>query len=321
MLIEEKYEGIGGMFMDLCPILEEMGRAAFPSPFLATAIMGATILSTAASETIKNKLLPSIADGEVIVTLAAGETGDDWSENEIMTKAEKQDKGYLINGTKLFVPYAHVSDYIICIAKDESAPNSGTSIFLVDAKTDGLKFASMPSISIDRYSRIDFKDVKVAQEDIIGKPGEGWSVIENLLPIIVASRCLEMVGGMQKVLEMTVKWVKEREQFGAPLGVLQSVQHHCAEMAIDVETSRFITYEAAWNASNNTEAEKTVSMAKAWTGDAYQRIAARAHQLHGATGFTEEYDLHFYTRQAKALQLMYGGPRRHRQIVADAMGY
>ena len=319
MLIDEQYGGIGGSFMDLCPIIEEMGRALFPSPFFANAVMGASILSEAASEEIKNKILPAIADGDVNITLAITETADGWYEDKILMTADKQGQNYILNGSKLFVPFADVSDYIICCARDTSL--NKTSLFLVDSKAKGVKIEPIDTFSIDKYSKVLFEDVQVSPKDIIGQSGSGFRIIEKLMPMFVASRCIEITGGLQQVLDITVKWVKDRHQFGKPIGNFQVIQHQCAEMAIDVETSKFISYLAAWEISENLDGKKDVSMAKAWSGDAFQRVTACALQAHGAMGFTEEYDLHFYYKQAKSLQLMYGGSTFHKKIVAKELGY
>lgn len=321
MLIDERYGGLGLTFLDLCPIIEEMGRALFPGPFLASAVMGASILSEAASEEMKEKLLPLIASGDAIVTLAVGETGDHWSQDTIATRAGKNGNSYVLNGIKLFVPFAQVSDYIVCGAKDDSASGNGVSLFLVDTKVQGVGCIPIPTFSIDRYSKVVFDRVKVSEENVIGKAGSGWDVIEKVLPRFVVGRCMEMVGGLRRVLEMTVQWVKDREQFGVPIGSFQVIQHYCAEMAVDVETAKFIAYQAAWKVSENIPCRKDVSMAKAWSGEAYQRVSTLALQVHGAMGFTEEYNLHFYYKQAKSLQLMDGGGAYHRKIVAQEMGY
>jgi|SRR3989339_716067 len=321
MLIDEHYGGIGCDFIDLCLILEEMGRVLFPSPFLASAIMGASILSEAASDEMKEKLLAPVASGAAIVTLAVGETGDNWSKDMIATTAEKSGGSYVLRGTKLFVPFAHVSDYIICCVKDKSSPDNSATLFLVDARTQGVECIPIPTFSIDRYSKVVFDSVVVSEENVIGKIGGGWDVIEKVMPRVVVSRCMEIVGGLQKVLEMTVQYVKDREQFGAPIGSFQVIQHYLAEMAVDVDTSKLITYQTAWKVSKNLPCEKDISMAKAWSGEAYQRVTALALQVHGAMGFTEEYDLHLYYKQAKSLQLMYGGGAYHRRIVASEMGY
>jgi alkylation response protein AidB-like acyl-CoA dehydrogenase len=320
-MVDEAYGGLGASFMDLCPILEEMGRAVFPSPFFATVVMGGTILTENASEAIKAQLLPSIVSGHAIVTLGAGESGGEWLKDEIQSKARKNGKGYIINGTKLFVPFASTSDYIICCARDNSLVDNGISLFLVDAKDKTVDCTPIPSFSIEKYYRVNFKGTRVPASGLIGKPGEGWEAIKKTLPKMVAARCVEMLGGLKRVLEITVQFVKQREQFGRPIGSFQTIQNYCADIAIDVETSKLIAYQAAWKVSNDLPSKAEVSTAKAWCGDAYQRATALALQVHGAMGFSEEYDLHFFYKQAKSLQLMYGGSASHRRIVAEDMGY
>ncbi|MBW2096385.1 MAG: acyl-CoA/acyl-ACP dehydrogenase [Deltaproteobacteria bacterium] len=320
LMIDEAYGGLGGAFMDLCPIIEEMGRALFPSPFLPTVVAGGTILSEDGERAKKTRLLPSIGSGEAIITLGAGEWGGEWSKESVQTKAGKDSEGYIIDGTKLFVPFAGASDYIICCARDESLHDNGISVFLVNMKDNMVDCTPIPTFSIEKYYKVDFKRVRVSKGDLIGKPGKGWQTIERIWPKIVAARCVEMTGGLQKVLDMTVQFVKEREQFGRPIGSFQTIQNYCSDIAIDVETSKYIAYQAAWKVSNNLPCGADVSIAKAWCGDAFQRATAIALQVHGAMGFTEEYDLHFFYKQAKSLQLMYGGSANHRRIVAEEMG-
>jgi len=321
MLIDERYQGIGSSFIDVCPVIEEMGRTLFPSPFLATSVVGASIIKKYANEKIKERLLPQIADGRIIVTFAVGESGDTWSENEIFTVAEKNGQSYILNGTKLFVPYAQTCDYIICCVKEKLKSDERISIFIVDTKDKGVKCSIIPTFSTDQYCKIVFDNCVVPEENIIGNIGHGWDIIEKTVPKLVISQCMMMVGGLQKVLEMTVKWAKEREQFGVPIGSFQTISHYCAEMAIEVEASKLIAYQAAWKTSNGLSCKKEISMAKAYAGEAFQKVTSLALQVHGAMGFTEEYDLHFYYKQAKSMQLMNGSGKYHRKIVAQEMGY
>ena len=320
LLIDEEYGGLGVSFMELFPILEEMGRAMFPSPFFPTVMMGSPILSENADGRTKSRLLPSIVSGDTIITLGVSETGEEWSEEAIKTRADKNGEGYILKGTKMFVPFAGASDYIICCARDNTLADNGISLFLIDTKSAMIECTPIPSFSIDKYYKVGFDGVEVPGECIIGSPGKGWEAIQSLWPKIVTARCMEMIGGQQKVLEMTVQFVKEREQFGKPIGSLQTIQNYCAEMAIDVETSKYIAYQTAWKVSNDLHHKEDVSIAKVWCGDAYQRVTAIALQSHGAMGFTEEYDLHFFYKQAKSLQLMHGGSRYHREVVAQEMG-
>ena len=142
----------------------------------------------------------------------------------------------------------------------------------------------------------------------------GWPIIRRALQRAVAGKCVEMLGGADAVVEMTVEYAKQRTQFGRPVGTFQAVQHHCANMATDVEGCRQIAYQAAWKISEGEPAEREVAMAKAWVSAAYQRVSNLAHQCHGAIGFTKEHDLQLYTRRAKVQELTYGDVNYHKEL-------
>jgi len=319
MLIDEKYNGAGGNLLDICPILEEIGKSLFPSPLFASSIVGVSILSGYGTDAMKDKMLPMLANGDLIVTMAFVETANGWSEDQINMTAEKTDAGYTLSGVKFFVPFADSSDYLICCAKENK--DNRSSLFLVDTKTKGIQITPMQTFALERYNKIIFDKVMVPEENLIGQSGSGWNIIEALMPLFAVSLSIEMVGGIQKALDITVKYIKERVQFGVPIGKFQVLQHRCAEMAMDAEASRHIAYQAAWRFSENLSCRRQASSAKSWVGDAYQRVIAQAHQLHGAMGFTDECNLHFYYKHAKALQLTYGGGTYHRDIVAQESGY
>ena len=318
LLVDEEHGGFGASFMDTCIIVEEMGRVLFQGPYLATAVVGALILSENSDDSIKKKFLPAIADGDVIITYAFDGLHNGSKKDSRLTM-HTQGGEVLLNGSAMFVPYAEISDYVICQAFDDNC-NSST-LFLVDLKNNGLSCEQIPTFSVDHYYNLIFRDVRVATENIIGDIGNSRTIVERLMPKLLAACCVEMVGGLDRVLEITVQYLKERKQFGKPLGALQVMQHKCADMAIDVEASKFITYQAVWKLSEGIPCVKDVAMAKAYTGDAYQRVTASAMQAHGAIGFTEEYNLHYYYKQAKSLQLVYGGGDWHRKVVAKDMGY
>ena len=141
--------------------------------------------------------------------------------------------------------------------------------------------------------------------------------MEKMLQRAVAANCIEMLGGAEAVLDMTVEYAKQRTQFGRPIGSFQAIQHHCANMASDVEGSRHMAYQAAWRISENLQCAREVSMAKVWVTGAYSRICSTAHQCHGAIGFTKEHNLQLYTRRAKVQQLMYGDVHDHKATVLE----
>jgi alkylation response protein AidB-like acyl-CoA dehydrogenase len=177
----------------------------------------------------------------------------------------------------------------------------------------------LKTIASDKQCEVVFNKVAVPKKNLLGKLNQGWPLVERLMLLAAAGKCAEMVGGAQQVLEMTVEYAKQRVQFGKPIGAFQAVQHHCANMATDVEGSRFITYEAAWMLSQNMPCAKEVAMAKAWVSDAYRRVVSLGHQVHGGIGFTKDHDMQLYFRRAKAGEVLFGDSDYHREKVAQAL--
>lgn len=316
LVFPEKYGGGGMSFLDLAVLLEEMGRACLPSPFLPTVVLGGLIILEAGNETQKETYLPQIAKGEAIVTLALTEPSARYDANSIQLRATASNNDYLLGGTKLFVPDAHITNYMLVVARTKD----GITIFIVDGKSPGLSSKLLETMAGDKPCQVNFDRVKVPKENILGKLDNGWGQVEKTLQLAAVAKCCEMVGATQQILEMTVDYAKTRVQFGRPIGSFQAIQHHCANMAIDVDSSRFITYRAAWMLSQGLPATKEVAMAKAWTSTAYKRLALLGHEVHGAIGFTMDHDLQFYTRRAKAAELNFGDIRHHRETIAKEIG-
>ena len=183
-----------------------------------------------------------------------------------------------------------------------------------------MSVTPLPNLSAERLSEVSFRNVKVTSKDVVGEEGEGWALVERALQRAAVAKCFEMLGAIERVLEMTVAYVKDRVQFGRPVGSFQAVQHHCANMAVDVESARYISHQAAWSVSTGQNGAGEVAAAKAWVSDAARRVCALAHQCHGAIGFTSEYDLQLFTRRVKAGELLYGDTDFHREALARAIG-
>jgi len=317
----EKYGGNGGSFLDLAVLLEEMGYNILPGPFFSTVVLGGFTLLDAGSEEQKKQYLEKIVNGDAIMTLALMEEDGTYSAGSINMTAEAKGDGYVLNGTKLFVPDANVADYMLVAARTKkgSKQESGITLFIVDAKSAGIKTTLLKTLARDKLCEVIFKDVKVAKANVVGKVNEGWKAIESTLQKAAVAKCAEMVGGAQASLDMAVAYAKERVQFGHPIGSFQAIQHYCANMVTDVDGSRFIMYKAAWTVSEGLPSEMVVSMAKAWTSDAFKRVAVLAHQIFGAIGFTMDHDMHLYFRRAKAGELAYGDADYHRNIVAQQL--
>ena len=315
----EDFGGEGLGFVELAILLEEMGGALLPGPYFSTVVMAGVALAEAGSEDQKNEYLARIARGQLIVTMAITESSGLWEPRGIEATARRRDGGYVINGTKLYVPNAHVSDYVIVAARTGDG-ETDVSLFIVPYNADGLSQSLLTTIASDRQSELTFEDVMVDEASLLGDFNGGWETVATVLKWGAAGKCAEMLGGAQRVLDMTVQYAKERMQFGRPIGSFQAVQHHAADMAADVDGCRYITYQAAWTLAQGLPADREISMAKAWVSDAYQRVCALAHQSHGAVGFTKEYDLQLYSRRAKAAELMFGDADAHLEAVASAIG-
>jgi alkylation response protein AidB-like acyl-CoA dehydrogenase len=316
----EAYGGLGNGFLDLCLLIEEMGRVRLPSPFLSTVVLGGMPILHFGSDEQKSTFLPDIAAGGRILTYAELEPGAGWDAHDVCCVATPDGNDWVLNGTKLFVPYASAADDLLVVVRSEGADEQSLTLLLVDTASDGIAYERLETVGHDHLERVTFEGVRVAGNRVLGDVDKGRSMIEAIGRWGSAARCAEMLGGAERVLQMTLDYAKERHQFGRPIGSFQAVQHHCANMAIDVLGSRFITYEAIWCLDEGLAASEIVSMAKAWSGEAYRRICSLGHQIHGAIGYTREHDLNLYFRHAAAADLAFGDSDYHREQVAQQLG-
>lgn len=322
VIIPEEYGGIGGNFIDLCILLEAMGEVNCPGPFFSKIVLGSLALLAAGNENQKKELLPKIADGKLIISLAMAEPEAWYGASGIAMKAKPDKDEYVLNGVKLFVENAHISDYILCVArtKGDAGSEDGLTIFLVDGKDPGVKCTLLQTLAFDKQCEVVFDNVRIHKKNIIGPVDNAFDILEKLQEKIVVAKCAELVGCTQIAFDMTVAYAKERKQFDRPIGSFQAVQHHCANMVMEVDGSRFITYKAAWEIAEGLPAAMTASMCKAWTGNAAHKVTLLAHQIHGAIAFCEELDLHLYYRRAKAGEVFFGDCDYHLEKVAKHIG-
>ena len=319
LIIPEKYGGVELEFQDLTILLEEMGRFMLPGPYFSNVVLGGMSIMDSGTEEQKQEYLPRIAEGQIIVTLALNEPSGRWDPEGIQLTATEAGGKYTLNGTKLFVPNAHISDYIVVVARTGDGEND-ISLFILPSQSNGVNQTLLKTIASDRQSEVTFDNVGLPASSLLGEKNRGWQTIEKVLKWGAIGKCAEMSGGGQSVLDMTVEYAKQRTQFGRPIGTFQAIQHHCANMATDVEGAKFITYQAAWMLSEGLPADREVAMAKAWVSDAYKRVCALGHQSHGAIGFTKEHNMQLYSRRAKAAELAFGDSDLHLDKVAEIIG-
>ncbi len=320
LILPEEHGGAGLDFVDMVVVLEEMGRVVLPGPFFATVILGGVALLEGGSAAVKAEFLPKLAAGELRTTLAQLEPSGRWDAEGIQLEAKKDGAGFVLSGTKLFVPDAHLADVIVVAGR---APGSkgkdGISLFLVDAKSAGVTITPLKTMDQTRkLSEVVLKDVKVSADRVVGAPGEGWKLLDRIADRGKVGLCAEMCGGAQKVLEMSVDYAKVREQFGKPIGSFQAIQHKCANMLVEVESSKSVTYYAAWAVANDVaEAPLAAAMAKAYCSDAYRHTAGEGIQIHGGIGFTWEHDMHIFFKRAKSSEVTFGDATWNRELVAQ----
>jgi len=319
LIIPEDNGGTGLGFLDLIVLLEEFGRALVPGPFIATTLAAIALLEGGSNEQ-KQQYLPRIASGEAIATLAITEPSARWDAEGIQLQATRGANGYTLNGTKLFIPDAHVADLLVVAARTGGSGESGVSLFIVDAKSPGISTEVLKTIASDKQCEVKFENVQVPAANLLGAEGQGWDTLQKVMLKATVMECAYLVGLAQMDFEISVNYAKERVQFGRPIGSFQAIQHKCADMVTDVDGARFIMYRAAWSvAEGEPDAALNVHMAKAWCSEATRRVVAHGQQIHGGIGFTKDYKIQLFFRRQKRSELMWGDADFHREKVADAL--
>jgi alkylation response protein AidB-like acyl-CoA dehydrogenase len=319
LIFPEPYDGMGLGLVDLVVLMEEMGRAVIPGPYFSAVLLGGLAILEAGSDAQKKEWLPAIASSQKRVTLAWMEPSAMLGAAGVTLPAVKKGATFTLSGTKLFVPDAHTADAIVVAARTAGKSEDGVSLFLVPRGARGLEVNLLPTMDQTRkLCEVTLKDVAVGGDALLGAVGAGWTPLGRVLDRATVALCAEMCGGAQKVLDMTVEYAKIRQAFGRPIGSYQGVKHRAADMLVDVENSKSITYYAAWALDEGVaEGPLAASMAKAYVSDAYRRVSAAGIQLHGGIGFTWEHDLHLYFKRAKGSEFTFGDATYHRERVAQ----
>ena len=320
ILYPEEAGGSGLGLVDIAVLMEEMGRAVMPGPFFSTVLLGGAAILEAGSQGQQQEWLPRIAAGAAKVSLAWTEPNARWDATGIMATGREMAAGFALSGTKLFVPDAHLSDALVVAVRtrDGSTMEDGVSLFLVPKDTPGLAVTLLPTIDETRkLCEVRLDNVALTLAALLGDKHGGWPALARVLDRATVALCAEMCGGAQRVLDMTTAYAKIRIAFGKPIGSYQAVKHRAADMLVDVENAKSLTYYAAWAIDEGlTEAPLAVSMAKAYASDAYRKVAGAGIQLHGGIGFTWEHDLQLYFKRAKASEVAFGDATWHRERVA-----
>ncbi len=314
----EEYGGAGGGLMDLGVIFDEMGRGLYTGPYFATVALGGLALLYAGTDDQRRGLIPAVAQGQALLSLALLEESGKYAPDAIRLQAQARGDHFVLSGAKLFVEYANVADFILCAARTGTGAED-VSLFLIPATNPGVSIAPLDTIGGDKQSEVVFDDAIVPAPNVIGEVGGAWPHLSRTLDAATALTCMQMAGMAEKVLERTVEYVKMRVQFGRPIGSLQAVQHHCADMAINCDGATLAAQEAVSRLDQGLPARREIAIAKAFCSRACQFVTLTAHQLHGGVGFMQEFDLQMYTRQMQGMALRLGTADDHLEVVADEL--
>jgi alkylation response protein AidB-like acyl-CoA dehydrogenase len=320
LIFPDEHGGMGLGLVDMVVLMEEMGRAVVPGPYFSAVLLGGLAIQEAGSDAQKKEWLPKIAAGESRATLAWMEPSAALGPGGVTLSATRKNGGYSLSGTKLFVHDAHTADAIVVAARTGGRTSEdGVSLFLVPRAARGLQVKLLPTMDQTRkLCEVTLESVTVGADALLGAPDQGWRPLARVLDRATVALCAEMCGGAQKVLDMTVDYAKIRQAFGRPIGSYQGVKHRAADMLVDVENSKSITYYAAWALDEGVaEGPLATSMAKAYVSDAFRRVSSAGIQLHGGIGFTWEHDLHLYFKRAKGSEFTFGDATYHRERVAQ----
>lgn len=314
--------GGAGTLVDLGLVMEQAGRALVPTALRSTMQAALAVARLGTTEQQAN-VLTGISAGSTVAAVAFAEPATMHDLRHLTTTATPHGDSWVLDGIKCFVPNAHLADPLLVVARVRSGmPEPAIGVFCVPGRCAGLELTPQATFAHDRQFRVRLDQVRLDGSALLGAQA-GPQVAEGLDQVRqewVALLCAEMVGGAQKVLDMTASYVTGRQQFGRPIGSFQAVQHHIADMGTGVDGARLATYQALWRLAHELPAAKHVAVAKAWTGEAYKATTVMAHQLHGGMGYVTESDLHLFSEHAKATEAALGGRDHHLVAVADQLG-
>ena len=324
--VPEEYGGAGFSFAEQAIVLEELGAALFTGPYLASAVLAATALLASDDQETMKDLLPGIAAGETVATLAFTEDGGSWDPASIRLAATKdpatknaatKNNGWRLDGHKSFVLDGHAADLILVVAA--TGTGGQLSLFAVTSTADGLTRRALPTLDQTRkLARLSFNHTPAR---LVGEPGAARAALDHTLDVAAVALAAEQLGGAQRALDMAVAYAKVRQQFGRPIGSFQAIKHRCADLLLEVESLRSaVGYAAAAVADGSTEVPVLASLLKAYASEVYSHVAGENIQIHGGIGFTWEHDAHLYLKRAKASELFLGDASYHRERLATRIG-
>ncbi len=319
----ESFGGFGGGPVELMLVMQALGRHLVLEPYLSTVVLGGTAIRLAGSEAHKGDILPQVAEGKLKLAFAHGERQARYDLSDVMTTAKQAGQGWVLSGGKSVVAHGDSADKLIVSARTagERDDHYGISLFLVDAKANGVARRGYTMRDGTRAAEIALADVEVSRDDMLGEPGEALPLIERVFEAGIAATSAEVVGAMEAIHEMTLEYLKTREQFGQPIGRNQALQHRSADMFVALEQGRSMAMLAAVTVDEPEARERAynMSMAKVGVGQAGKFVSQQGIQLHGGIGMTEEYAVGHYFRRVMVIEHTFGDTTHHLNRLAEAV--
>jgi alkylation response protein AidB-like acyl-CoA dehydrogenase len=323
VLVPEDLGGSGLGYVEAGVVMEEIGRNLTPSPFLSTSIVGATALLRDGNKARNRELLPKIAAGDLLLALAVDERAKH-APSATALRAERSGNGFALTGDKCFVVNGHVADLLIVAARSAGAPGEtdGLTLFLVDAKAKGIETERSVMVDAHNAARIKFDRVQVDADAVIGEVDRGWRLLEGVLNAGRAAVAAELTGVGEGAFGRTLTYLKDRRQFGQPLGSFQALQHRAAHLFTELEITQAAVLKALQTLDSDFERAATiVSVAKARAGASATLAVQEAVQMHGGIGMTDEFDIGFFMKRARVGQELFGDAGFHADRVARSQNY
>ena len=323
LLVPEQFGGSGLGCVEAGIVMEEIGRTLMPSPFLATGVVAASALSRGGSDAQKSEYLPGIAAGKLLAALAVDE-GAKHRPAQTAMQAVRSGNGFKLSGAKALVVDGHVADLLIVAARTAGSPGErdGLTLFLVDPKAKGLTIERTIMVDAHNAARITFDNVEVTADQVLGDVDRGGRLLEVVLDIGRGAAASEMVGLSEEVFGRTVAYLKERKQFGKPIGEFQALQHRAAQLYIDIEITRAAVLKALQALDADAEkAGSAVAVAKARAGATVTRAVQEGVQMHGGMGMTDQFDIGLFMKRARVCEELFGDSNFHAEQLARVKGY
>ncbi|MEO6341005.1 MAG: acyl-CoA dehydrogenase family protein [Caulobacteraceae bacterium] len=323
VLAPEAFGGSGLGHVETAVIMEEIGRNLTPSPFLSTAVLGVSALMRSGSPEQNYAYLPRIVGGDLLTALAVDE-GPKHAPNKTALKAERAGNGFRLTGAKTFVVDGHVADLLIVAGRTAGAPGEreGLTLFLVDAKAEGLSTERTVMVDAHNAARLNFDGVTLDADAVLGEVDQGYAALESVLNAGRSAVAAEMVGSGAETFDRTVEYLKTRKQFGRAIGEFQALQHRAAHLYVELEMARATVMKAAQALDAGSDrAGPLVSIAKAKAAQAAGLAVREGVQMHGGMGMTDEVDIGLFMKRVRVAEVLFGDANFHMDRLARQSGY